>query len=194
MVVHLHNKYIIFEIIILLLSLSLTSSIMSKPEVQHHYITDFSDGVILFSPMISTLTYLIDYDGKIVHTWPNNNQPGYSVYPLENDSILRAARHNFKIGGMVQEIAWNGDIVWEFIYDSDEHLSHHDVKSLPNGNVLLIAWEDKTRAEAIAAGRNPDYVSSKGLMPDHVIEVQPNGPTSDDCLGVACVGSSYTGL
>ncbi|OGS40683.1 MAG: hypothetical protein A3K77_01625 [Euryarchaeota archaeon RBG_13_31_8] len=68
--------------------------------------------------------------------------------------------------------------MWDFRYNTDGHLSHHDVKSLPNGNVLLIAWETKTRTEVIAAGRNPDYVSSQGLMPDHIIEVQPTGPSS----------------
>jgi len=42
--------------------------------------------------------------------------------------------------------------------------------------------ETKTRAEAIAAGRNPDYVSNTGFIPDHIIEVQPTGPTSGDIV------------
>jgi len=61
-------------------------------------------------------------------------------------------------------------------------MSHHDVKTLPNGNVLLIAWEIKTLYEAIVAGRNPNYVSDQGLWPDHVIEVEPTGPTSGDIV------------
>ncbi len=61
-------------------------------------------------------------------------------------------------------------------------LSHHDVKTLPNGNVLLIAWETKSRTEAIAAGRNPSYVSNSGLWPDHVIEVEPTGPSSGEIV------------
>jgi len=52
------------------------------------------------------------------------------------------------------------------------------MKTLPNGNVLLIAWETKTRTEAIAAGRNPTYAPSQGVWTDHLIEVQPTGPTS----------------
>jgi hypothetical protein len=35
---------------------------------------------------------------------------------------------------------------------------HHDVKALPNGNILIIAWESKTNTEAIAQGRNPNLV------------------------------------
>ncbi len=81
-------------------------------------------------------------------------------------------------GGGVQKVEWDGTVVWDFRYNTNGDLSHHDVKSLPNGNVLLIAWETKTRTEAIAAGRNPNYVSSNGFMPDHIIEVQPTGPTS----------------
>jgi hypothetical protein len=180
--VQLQNKYIIFWIIILLLSSSLTSSIISKPEEQYHFITNYSDGYILFSPMSSTTTYQIDYNGEIIHTWPNNNLPGYSVYPLENGNILRAARHNFKAGGMIQEIAWNGDIIWEYIYDSDGKLSHHDIEPLPNGNVLMIAWESKTEAETIAAGRNPNLQPGGPLTPDHIIEVKPTGPTSGDIV------------
>ena len=66
-------------------------------------------------------------------------------------------------GGGVQKVEWDGTVVWDFRYNTNGDLSHHDVKSLPNGNVLLIAWETKTRTEAIAAGRNPSYVSSNGF-------------------------------
>jgi hypothetical protein len=43
---------------------------------------------------------------------------------------------------------------------------------------LLIAWETKTQQEAIAEGRDPGHISSQGFFPDHIIEVQPTGPTS----------------
>ena len=179
---HIKNKYIIYGIFILLLNFSIASSITTKTLGQHHFISNYSEGNILFSPMSSTTTYQIDYNGEIIHTWPNNNYPGYSVYPLENGNILRAARHNFKLGGMVQEIAWNGDIVWEFIYDTDEHLSHHDIEPLPNGNVLMIAWEYKTEDETIAAGRNPNLEPTGPLTPDHIIEVKPTGSTSGEIV------------
>ena len=180
--VQLKNKYIIGCIIIILLSSSLAPSIMSKHVEQHHFITNYFDENILFSPMSSTKTYLIDFDGEITHIWSNNNLPGYSVYMLENSSILRAARKNNKPGGIVQEIAWNNDIVWEFTYDSDKHLSHHDIEPLPNGNVLMIAWEYKTEAETIAAGRNPYLEPSGPLTPDHIIEVKPTSPTNGDIV------------
>jgi hypothetical protein len=177
-----HNKYVIFWIIIILVCTSLTSSIVSKEEKNSPCRTEYPDGYILFSPMVSTITYQIDYNGNVIHTWPNTNLPGYAVYPLGNGTILRAAQHNHKVGGMVQEIAWNGDILWQYVYDSDGNLSHHDIKPLPNGDVLIVAWESKTEAETIAAGRNPNLQPSGPLTPDHIIEVKPTGPTSGDIV------------
>ena len=140
-------------------------------------------GQILFAPMDSTITYLIDNTGAVNHTWSSNYLPGVGVRWLGNGTILRTIRVGVGpgtggAGGGVQKVAWDGTVVWDFRYNTNGHLSHHDVKPLPNGNVLLIAWETKTRDEAIAAGRNPNYVSSNGLYPDHIIEVQPTGPTS----------------
>jgi hypothetical protein len=105
-----------------------------------------------------------------------------AVWWLGDGAILRTIRVGIPVvggaGGGVQKVEWDGTVVWDFRYDSDGNLSHHDVKSLPNGNVLLIAWETKTRNEVIAVGRNPNNIPSYGLWPDHIIEVQPTGPTS----------------
>jgi hypothetical protein len=140
-------------------------------------------GQILYSPMWTTTTYLRYADGSLNHSWASSFFPGVAVWWLGDGTILRTIRvgagpGSGGAGGGVQKIQWDGTVVWDFRYNTDGHLSHHDVKSLPNGNVLLIAWETKTRNEAIAAGRNPSYVSNQGFMPDHIIEVQPTGPTS----------------
>jgi hypothetical protein len=75
---------------------------------------------------------------------------------------------------MVQELNWDGDLLWEFEYSSDQVRLHHDIEQLPGGNVLMIAWEYKSAEQAIAAGRNPDLLGDDGeLWPDHIIEVDP---------------------
>jgi hypothetical protein len=140
-------------------------------------------GQILFAPMDTTMTYLIDNTGKVNHTWSSSFLPGVGVYWIGDGTILRTIRVGVGpgsggAGGGVQKVAWDGTVLWDFRYNTNGHLTHHDVKMLPNGNVLLIAWETKTRTEAIAAGRNPNYVSSNGLYPDHIIEVKPVGSTS----------------
>jgi hypothetical protein len=158
-------------------------SLTNKVDQIYEKHTMMSDSQILFAPIYSFTTYLIDSNGRVNHTWPSNYYPGLAVWWLDNGTILRTIRIDGGpgwggAGGGVQKIEWDGTVVWDFRYNTHGVFSHHDVKSLPNGNVLLIAWETKTYDEAIAAGRNPSYVSSGGLMPDHIIEVEPTGPSN----------------
>ncbi|PYQ48279.1 MAG: hypothetical protein DMF78_21655 [Acidobacteria bacterium] len=45
---------------------------------------------------------------------------------------------------------------------------------MPNGHVLMIAWEKRTAAEALAAGRSESTIPSSGeIWADHIIEVDP---------------------
>jgi len=72
--------------------------------------------------------------------------------------------------------------VWEFTLSTSEHRLHHDVAVLPNGNVLMIAWEAKTADEAIAAGRDPALLSDGELWPDKIIEVKPTPPAGGEIV------------
>jgi len=143
-----------------------------------------SAGYTLFAPVQFNVTYLIDLEGNLVHSWQSDYVPGNSAYLLENGHLLRTAAFDptglppFAGGGAagrVEEIDWSGSIVWEYEYASDTHLTHHDVEVLPNGNVLMIAWEYKSAAEAYAVGRQWGTLSEGSIWPDHVIEVEPSG-------------------
>jgi hypothetical protein len=139
--------------------------------------------VTLFHPMASTTTYLIDDAGSVAHSWPGTATPGLSVYLLDNLNLLRTYRIGAGLaggsGGGVQELEWDGTVVWDFTYANlPGHLQHHDVEMLPNGNVLMIAWEGISAASAAAAGRNPALIQGPTFYPDHIIEVQKTGPTS----------------
>ncbi len=132
--------------------------------------------------MVSYTTYLIDRSGAVNHTWASDYFPGEGVRWLGDDKILRTIKIGAwgagGAGGGVQIVQSDGTVTWEFRYNTATHLSHHDVRMLPNGDVLLIAWEVKTRQEALDAGRNPDLLIGNVLWPDHIIEVKPTGPTS----------------
>ena len=145
------------------------------------------DGQFLYAPMYGTTTYLRKSDGSLNHSWSSSYFSGVMVRWLGGGMILRTIRVGVGpgtggAGGGVQKVEWDGTVIWDFRYNTNGHLSHHDVRMLPNGNVLLIAWETKTRTEAIAAGRNPNHVGNQGLTPDHIIEVQPTGPSSGEIV------------
>jgi hypothetical protein len=140
-----------------------------------------ADGYVLFAPLLSGTTYLINKSGEVVHTWESDFAPAVSAFLLDNGHLLRPARQPDPEtslggeGGRIQEFDWNGRLAWEWVADTDRFIPHHDLALLPNGNVLLIAWQKKTREEAIRAGKNPRRVGPGGLWPDCVLEVRREG-------------------
>ncbi|MCC7015045.1 MAG: aryl-sulfate sulfotransferase [Planctomycetes bacterium] len=142
-----------------------------------------SAGFTLLAPLRSTSTYLLDVDGKTVHEWKSDAPPGQSVYLLPNGNLLRCERVASDVfegggqGGRVRELDWDGKLVWEYVCADGTRLQHHDIEPLPNGNVLLIAWELKSEAEALAAGRDPRLLPAKQLWPDMVLEIEPVRPS-----------------
>jgi hypothetical protein len=142
-----------------------------------------SPGYVLFSPLLSTTTYLVDRAGRVVHEWQSDRAPGASVYLLDNGHLLRCARQRdqpiFQAGGeggRIQQFTWDGDLVWDYVLASSQRVQHHDIEPLPGGNVLAIVWELKSRDQAIRAGRRRELVPEQGLLPDCVLEIQPVPP------------------
>ncbi|MEW8219979.1 MAG: DUF1566 domain-containing protein [Candidatus Thiodiazotropha taylori] len=138
-------------------------------------------GYTLYARLDSTTTYLMDNDGNAVHSWASDYRPGNAIYLLKDGSLLHTgnlANSSFNAGGaggIVQTIDWNGNVTWEYTYSSTTHLQHHDVEMLPNGNLLMIAWQYKSEAQALQAGRDPALLSEGALWPDSIIEVEPSG-------------------
>jgi hypothetical protein len=141
-------------------------------------------GYVLFSPLLSTVTYLIDKKGRVVHTWDSDFPPGASVHLLDDGRLLRPARDadlpffsGGGQGGRIQEFTWEGKLVWDLVLGTRERMPHHDVAPTPDGNVLALVWERKSREEAIRAGNRPELVTGVGLWPDAVLEIAPEPPT-----------------
>lgn len=138
-------------------------------------------GYNLFAPVTSKVTYLTDMDNNVVWSWDSDYTPGLAAYLLEDGSLLRAGyvgNEEFEIpgaGGIIQIIAPDGEVTWEYEYSSDEHLQHHDIEMLPNGNILLVAWEKEDSEAAAAAGRAPGNTTPEGVLTDSIIEVKPTG-------------------
>jgi hypothetical protein len=146
-------------------------------------------GYTLVAPMNSTKAHLIDLDGRVVKTWETGVTPGASTYLLDNGNLLRTGNIGSKgklngaaQGGRVLEINWDGETVWDYTYATETSQPHHDICKMPNGNVLMIVWDKKTKDEAVAAGRRPDTVRGDHLMADAIIEVKPTGKTSGEIV------------
>lgn len=139
-------------------------------------------GVTLVAPINSRSIHLIGLDGAVLHTWSTDAAPGAWSYLMEDGTLLRAAREDdaprFRgggIGGRLERLAPDGTVLWRHrMADADRH-QHHDIEPLPNGNLLVIQWERRSREEAIAHGRDPEMVGAAGLWPDAVLELRPTG-------------------
>lgn len=140
-------------------------------------------GFVLFAPLNSDTTFLIDNDGNVVRTWKSDLAPAGAVFMMDNGHLVRGGfetqTQGFSGGGQggrLQEFTFEGELVWDFSFNDATHLTHHDFTMLPNGHVLAIAWELKTAAEAKAAGRRDGFVPERGVWPDMLVEIEPQRP------------------
>ena len=124
------------------------------------------DGYTLFSPTgggpgggTGGTSYLLDNDMNVVHTWVHPRGAASMPYLLADSSIIYPYRvpsptmSSGGVGGGIAHIAWDGTILWQYTISDDIYQHHHDVEPLPNGNILVVAWERRTAAETYALGR-----------------------------------------
>jgi arylsulfotransferase ASST len=148
---------------------------VSKPEA--------APGYVLFSPLRSRKTFLVDTRGETVHSWDSPHPP-LSVYLLDDGTLLRCGRIEDNptffgggLGGRIQRLGKDGSVLWEYVLSDAEHSLHHDIEPLANGNILAIAWEHLSKDEAVALGRDPVAVNDKGWWPCWVLEIEPTLPS-----------------
>ncbi len=191
------NTKINMGMVLLLCSVLFTGTILGQTRTVGLFLHDTAQtfkGYTLFAPKQNTMTYLINNEGRIVHQWTASKYPpGQSVYLLENGNILRSCMTKGKLssgggeGGRVEEYNWNDSLVWSLDFSTDTYMQHHDIRRLPNGNILMLVIEKKTYDEVIAAGFNPNKfqpeIAQKGMMvPDYVVEIQPTKPVGGNVV------------
>lgn len=146
-----------------------------------------NEGYVLFAPIGSTKTYLIDKCGRQVKTWTSSYRPGQSVYLLPDGNILRPGNVNNTTfnaggeGGIIEKYDWDGNLIWSYTISDASKCQHHDIEALPNGNVLVIAWEKKTALVAIANGRDPSLITNE-VWSEQILEIQPVGATGGNIV------------
>jgi hypothetical protein len=138
-------------------------------------------GNTLISERTLDYTYLLDIDLNVVQTWHGAGPPAEVAYLLPDGSLLRPTRApniTWGIGGRggrIQRIDASDNVVWDFLVSDSLFLQHHDIQPMPNGNVLVIAWERKFEDEAIAAGRQ--NLPAGEIWPTAILEYEQDGPT-----------------
>jgi hypothetical protein len=106
-----------------------------------------SAGFTLFAPMRGDGgVYLVDVNGKIVHTWRTPYPPRLYGYLTDKGTLfynglipnqIFIGKTPFR-GGAVLEAKWNWKTLWELRHPNH----HHDARLLKNGNVLLLCAKE----------------------------------------------------
>jgi hypothetical protein len=141
------------------------------------------DGYVLFAPFVYDSTYLIDKCGKLIHTWGSTHNPGLSVYLLPDGTLLRIGAivspyfNAGGKGGIIELFDWDSNLLWSYRISDSSKCLHHDICMMPNGNILVIAWEIRLASEAINNGRIPSQVPDT-LWSDKIMELHPIGNDS----------------
>lgn len=137
---------------------------------------------------VANMTYLIRNDGTVVHRWPGHldTPEGSTAYLRADGLLVRSGApggwetlKEFPPGatGIVQLVDPEGRVVWGWHhYKENSCCLHHDICPLPNGNILVTAFEALTAAEAMALGLELDEDEPQGLLfwKDVIYEIQPD--------------------
>ncbi len=137
-------------------------------------------GYVFIAPLNGTATHLVDRSGTVRHTWEHESSPASGSYLLDDGTLIRCGRADkdvhFRgggIGGILQKVAPDGTLLWSWRLADENTHHHHDIEPLPNGNILLIAWERISQADAGLHGRAKHHVGKAGLWTDKVMEIRP---------------------
>jgi len=121
-------------------------------------------GYTLFAPLNWNIVYLIDNEGRLVHSWDASVKPSLSVYLLNDGSLLHSGRS-------LDVRDWDNNLLWSYNLHGDSFRQSHDIRMTPSGHVLAVVWKNKSVAEALASGRDPAKLDSTGLLSSCVYEV-----------------------
>lgn len=135
------------------------------------------NGLTLVAKQNSTSALLVDTAGVTVKTYTATGGTGYSAYMEPGGTMVRSLKitnSTFTGGGAcgaIQKVDANNNVTWTYTVSSSTDYSHHDHCVLPNGNVLIIAYESKTQTQLATAGGTNTSLAT--IWSEKVIEVQP---------------------
>jgi len=143
------------------------------------------EGVNLISLGNSYDTNLLDMDGNVIKIWHGSQRPKSFAYMLPDSTIVRPCKADNDVftvntaGGRIQMIDAADVIVWDYVFSDSTRMQHHDIEPMPNGNVLILAWELVSLQDALDMG----VANATGdLWPTLIAEVEPVGATDGNIV------------
>ena len=144
------------------------------------------NGMTLFSPIQgggggSFSSYLVNNEMDVIKSWSHSNGAASMPYLLQDSTLVYPYRvpnptmSSGGVGGGISKYNWEGDLLWYYEISNNTYQHHHDIEPLPNGNILVIAWERKTDTEAYAAGRQTIDNSLNEMWAEAILEIEPVG-------------------
>ncbi|MEI6605045.1 MAG: aryl-sulfate sulfotransferase [Verrucomicrobiota bacterium] len=132
------------------------------------------NGYTLFG--VGSRSYLLDMEGRVVHTWPVGTNPKL----LDNGNIVDASKDDPSGFQGFKEVDWDGKTVWEYTEKRAGYAPHHDWTRITNKQLkapttLYIANKSITHEQAIAAGADPKNGPFREGQMDAIVEVDMQG-------------------
>ena len=152
-------------------------------------LAEVSEGNMLFSTFSDdgvATTYLINNNLESINTWQHDSKAASMPYLYPDGTLLYPGTVSdiptmdlTNPGGKITKYNWYGEIIWDYIFADSLYIQHHDIEPLPNGNILILAYEVRTFEEGINAGKlnlNGEIWSEK------IVEIKPNGLNGADVV------------
>jgi hypothetical protein len=168
-------KTIIALFFVLLVSMALAYETLQGPTELRFWDKEKAfNGYTLFGARGTS--YLIDMEGRVLHTWPIGTNP----HLLENGDILDASKDDPSGFPGFKEVDWDGKTVWEYAEKRPDYAPHHDWvrifnKKLNAYTTLYIANRAISNEQAIARGADPRNGPYDGASVDAIVEVDRSG-------------------
>ncbi|MCX6305823.1 MAG: aryl-sulfate sulfotransferase [Bacteroidetes bacterium] len=148
-------------------------SFMVKTETRYWDNSETYAGYTMFGTR--GVTYLIDFEGHVIHTWNVGTNPRFTGDGL----LLDAVGGNPSNQNSWKELDWAGNTVWQYSESRSNYHGHHDFTKIYNPKLgdstfLYIANKDLTAQQCLDAGCDPQY-DYTGSQMDAIVEVNRQG-------------------
>jgi len=141
-----------------------------------------SEDLILFSPILSQESYLVDKCGYIYNQWSSQFLPGLASYLDKEGNLIRTGEvqnaifnSSSGLGGVLESYDWSGNLNFQIGLSNDNWVSHHDIEILENGNIMVTLRELLSKDHVIALGRDSSFVNDKGFYNEIIMEIKVTG-------------------